>query len=210
MSEKEKVTPQDIKRVALSVASRLLVVHCGFCLDDDGRVDRNRPIGWIAHIPKSMPFSERWWAAFNTEPGRMLNDLKSGILSCQRCGRYLRLNIFQTDNVLTQTFCVLWQNQRRTTLKEIGKLLYEARAADVDTFKALKLIDVERDPEGSWGFLERYQVLTAGHNIAQSRREQWELDRDTELETLIDELLPTHYGKEELIKRAQEHWKSSM
>lgn len=136
MSDGTKLSATELRKEAFEKCDRVLVVHCGYCKDENGKEDRRNPIGWLGH---NRPGERRMpgWFVFDRVKGEpWLHKLE-----CPRCGRWLKTSLsFRLDNLLLGTF----RDRKRTTLKMIAEhLLERPRALTVDDLEGLQLLDNE-------------------------------------------------------------------
>ena len=183
------LSPAELKRAAHEFGTRVLTVHCGYCLDEQGRVDRNRPIGWLARGPKSVPYRERYWRTFDVVAGvRGDGGFTEGLLTCSKCQRWLTINIIKIEPTLERSFIDDRQEWTRTTLKQLAGILLEAGKLDLDDLTGLHLIDLQRNPDGARDFLRGYMKHV--DSLAQLVRidEDGVIDRAIELEQVLEGL----------------------
>lgn len=135
MSDKEKLSPAELCALAHKTSDRVLVVHCGYCKDESGKVDRQHPLGWLAY---QRPTSKRvpGWFVFDIATGKPHQE----IIKCPRCNRWLRIKGW----VLNKLYLEQYPNDRRTTLKQIAeRVLLTAATLSVEDLEGLQLLDDE-------------------------------------------------------------------
>ncbi|MDI9588604.1 MAG: hypothetical protein QM234_06565, partial [Acidobacteriota bacterium] len=84
MSKKAKLSPSELKALALENCDRFLVVHCGFCLDENSKVDRTQPLGWLTHRPGNKTSPSVWRVVASHGQTDVMQRL-----ICPKCLRYL-------------------------------------------------------------------------------------------------------------------------
>jgi hypothetical protein len=135
MSDKEKLSPAELCALAHKTSDRVLVVHCGYCKDESGKVDRQHPLGWLAY---QRPTSKRvpGWFVFDIATGKP----RQQIIKCPRCGRWLNVWRGQIDELYLEQY----PNDKRTTLKKIAnRVLKNPRNLTRADLEGLQLMNDE-------------------------------------------------------------------
>ena len=135
MSGKEKLSQAELCALAYETSDRVLVVHCGYCLDENGKVDRQHPLGWLVYQRQTSKRMATWFV-FDIATGKP----RQQILKCPRCGRWL--NVWKWE--ISELYLEQYPNVKRTTLKTIAKrVLKNPRNLTSADLEGLQLVNDE-------------------------------------------------------------------
>lgn len=122
----------ELKQIAFVNCDRVLVVHCGYCKDENGKEDRRNPIGWLGRIFPGRGFVHGWFVF-----DRVKGEAWSQRLECTRCKRWLVVGDSRFDGLLLGTF----RDRKRITLKVFAEHLIERPyVCTVDDLEGLQLL----------------------------------------------------------------------
>ncbi len=136
MSKKAR-SEAKLKRIAFKNSSRVLAVYCGFCLDENGRVDRRKKLGWLTFYRAELGTLSFMWRAVSLTPPYIEDRLV-----CPKCNRYLSLEDEVQDG-LTEVFLARNRQDKRTTLLAIASELAAIDAMPIEVDESLRLEDNE-------------------------------------------------------------------
>lgn len=161
MSKKTKLSQAELCTLAYEGSDRVLVVHCGYCLDESGKVDRQHPLGWLGYSrPRSRPVGG--WSFFDIATGKPGQE----VIKCPRCGKWLEVK----QRELNMLYLQINVNDNRTTLKTIAEVVL-ALSTDLafEDLAGLKLLD---DKASVMRVLDSYQ------NEAETVEEMAKMERE--------------------------------